>query len=151
MNATNYYVWSEGEETGPMDHAEVIRRWVAGELPKGFLWRRSDQSDYRPPGELYEERTRDHTDPSRIEPAAPDPVRAPRRARLGTQLFCAVAWALGILALLAAVGGGNSNGHTVNFGLMTDRIVWAIIGLACIVTGIGTSIHGAIQDLVDKD
>lgn len=52
---TQYYVWAEGAEQGPMSLQHLMRDWKSGTLPKGFLWRRDSDETYQSPDGLVEE------------------------------------------------------------------------------------------------
>lgn len=61
--STQYFVWADGVEQGPMSLQHLKREWTAGNIPKGFLWRTDAQESYQTPDGLLEEENPKPTTP----------------------------------------------------------------------------------------
>lgn len=107
-NPTEYWIWADGQESGPYAFDDLFAAYVTKQLPAGFLWRRGDVAEFSPADELQWERTRVHPPPV-AAPSVPPPISRPRqtaarkfagvRLGAGTAIFLAV-----MLMAAAAIG-----------------------------------------------
>lgn len=136
MNATNYYVWSDGSESGPFTLDQLHAAWVKGALPAGFLWRRGDAKEFRPPSELDDERAMTH-EPAAVSIPTPS-AREYLRSVRGESQYQALRGMLGLAVIVIAFGGLAMGASALaikpsEFAAGNGR--WATIGF-CVFAGI---------------
>lgn len=136
MNATNYYVWSDGAESGPFTLEQLYSQWSKGALPAGFLWRRGDARQFRPPDELDAEHVA-----ALPQAAASNPPLSAReylRSVRGESQYQALRGMLGVATIVVALLGLAMIGSFLgakSAGQSPGSERWAVM-VFCAVTGI---------------
>lgn len=136
MNATNYYVWSDGAESGPFTLEQLYSQWSKGALPAGFLWRRGDARQFRPPDELDAEHVA--ALPQAVASNPPLSAREYLRGVRGESQYQALRGMMGVATIVIALLGLALLGSLLAIkpsGETPGPERWAVIGF-CVVMGI---------------
>jgi len=136
MKAMNYYVWSDGSESGPFTLDQLYAAWTKGALPAGFLWRRGDAKEFRPPDELDHEHAPAHAPSPEIQ--APLSAREYLRNVRGESQYQTLRGMLGVATIVIALAGLSIVGSAIAgkpTGIAPGFDRWAVIG-ACVAIGV---------------
>lgn len=132
MNA-QYYIWADGVEQGPMSLPQLMREWKAGNLPKGFLWRREDQEAFQTPDGLGTEQPAQIplTPPSQLAKDEPNPEDYIWSVRNASQYKHLRFW-LGLVTISVGIAGTMASAALLFFLISQVHMIFGIVvGLVC--------------------
>ena len=114
----NYVLWYDGKESELIPQADLRRQWLMKELPKGCLWRRSTETDWRTPESLADE----------FQLFAPPPLKPAQIPPLPAVIELAPGSVLGDLLIVVGFLG-------LGIGLFANRETISLAAIGCVVLG----------------